>query len=330
MPASVVAERVGWERSIRVIRDRVAELRPLFVPPDPYQRNLFALASSPSSTCGSQIPLSRLGQAKRTSCGCWSGFVASPGPSVRGWSRRARPTTCWAATSRSSAQFGGAQGGGLVPGGLHRPVARRPKMVFSKEFQAFRGTLGMGARLCLRADPESNAFAERFVRTARAECLDWVLVLGERHLDQVLREFVVTTTTSARTAGSTSRFRSPTRPRSASRAGTVSSESTVSAGCSTSTASSPDLSSIRPRPYHSRPRWSSPPACLISLLHDLRVCSTVLTRSFAIPGCQIATLHPSGSDQTGWGATPLPRSPVRGDQAGRSALRIGAVTGNCW
>ena len=65
-----------------------------------------------------------------------------------------------------------------------------PKMVFSKEFQAFRGTLGMGARLCLRADPESNAFAERFVRTARAECLDWVLVRGERHLDWVLREFV--------------------------------------------------------------------------------------------------------------------------------------------
>lgn len=38
MPATVVAERVGWERSIRTLRDRVAELRPLFVPPDPCQR----------------------------------------------------------------------------------------------------------------------------------------------------------------------------------------------------------------------------------------------------------------------------------------------------
>jgi putative transposase len=38
--------------------------------------------------------------------------------------------------------------------------------------------------------PRANAYAERFVRTARTECLDWLLILGPRQLDRVLREYV--------------------------------------------------------------------------------------------------------------------------------------------
>jgi transposase InsO family protein len=37
--------------------------------------------------------------------------------------------------------------------------------------------------------PKANAIAERFVRTARAECLDWLLVGNRRHLERVLRVF---------------------------------------------------------------------------------------------------------------------------------------------
>jgi len=37
--------------------------------------------------------------------------------------------------------------------------------------------------------PNANAFAERWVRTVRAECLDWVLILGRNHLDRVLRTY---------------------------------------------------------------------------------------------------------------------------------------------
>jgi len=55
--------------------------------------------------------------------------------------------------------------------------------------EVMRSTGARVMRTPVRA-PQANAFAERFVRTARAECLDWVLIRGERHLDRVLREFV--------------------------------------------------------------------------------------------------------------------------------------------
>ena len=38
--------------------------------------------------------------------------------------------------------------------------------------------------------PQANAHAERFVRSARTECLDWLLILGQRPLDRVLRVYV--------------------------------------------------------------------------------------------------------------------------------------------
>jgi putative transposase len=37
--------------------------------------------------------------------------------------------------------------------------------------------------------PKANATAERFVRTVRAECLDWLLIVNRSHLERVLRVF---------------------------------------------------------------------------------------------------------------------------------------------
>jgi putative transposase len=37
--------------------------------------------------------------------------------------------------------------------------------------------------------PQANAYAERFVRTVRTECLDWLLIIGRRHLEHVLRVY---------------------------------------------------------------------------------------------------------------------------------------------
>ena len=38
MPATVIAERVGWTRGITVFKERVAELRPAYLPVDPASR----------------------------------------------------------------------------------------------------------------------------------------------------------------------------------------------------------------------------------------------------------------------------------------------------
>jgi putative transposase len=38
--------------------------------------------------------------------------------------------------------------------------------------------------------PRANAHAERWVGTVRRECLDWLLILGRRHLQRVLQEYV--------------------------------------------------------------------------------------------------------------------------------------------
>jgi putative transposase len=34
--------------------------------------------------------------------------------------------------------------------------------------------------------PQANGVAERFVRTVRSECLDWLLILNRQHLERVL------------------------------------------------------------------------------------------------------------------------------------------------
>src|SRR3954469_300389 len=41
MPATVIAERVGWTRAMTVFKERVAELRPAYLPPDPTSRTSY-------------------------------------------------------------------------------------------------------------------------------------------------------------------------------------------------------------------------------------------------------------------------------------------------
>jgi putative transposase len=55
--------------------------------------------------------------------------------------------------------------------------------------EVFRSEQIRVLRTPIRA-PKANAVAERFVRTVRAECLDWLLIINRRHLERVLRVYV--------------------------------------------------------------------------------------------------------------------------------------------
>jgi transposase InsO family protein len=61
---------------------------------------------------------------------------------------------------------------------------------FSRSFDEVFASEGIQVvRTPIRA-PNANAFAERWIETLRADCLDWLLIFGSRHLDRVLRIYV--------------------------------------------------------------------------------------------------------------------------------------------
>jgi transposase InsO family protein len=61
---------------------------------------------------------------------------------------------------------------------------------FTRLFDNVFRSVGMDiVRTPFRA-PQANAYAERWIRSARQECLDHILILNERHLHHVLKEYV--------------------------------------------------------------------------------------------------------------------------------------------
>jgi putative transposase len=83
---------------------------------------------------------------------------------------------------------------------LTMTLAERPRPVrfvihdrdakFSAAFdEVFRSEGARIIRTPIEA-PNANAHAERWVRTVRSECLDWLLIFGRRQLERVLRTYV--------------------------------------------------------------------------------------------------------------------------------------------
>jgi transposase len=164
MPATVIAERIGWDRGLTVLKDRVRELRPAYLPPDPASRTSYAAGEI--AQCDFWFP------PVTVPVGC--GQVRRPAqlPVLTMVSAYSRWLLGLLVPSRNAADlFAGwwqlISQLGAVPrvlvwdgeGALGRWRAGRPEL--TAECQAFRGTLGAGVVVCRPADPEAKGLIER-------------------------------------------------------------------------------------------------------------------------------------------------------------------------
>jgi transposase len=161
MPATVIAERIGWERGITVFRERVAELRPVYLPPDPAGRTTYRpgeLAQWDLWFPPVDIPIG-------------SGRVARP-PVLMGVAGYSRFAVGRMIPSREShdlllghraclVDLGRVPRAGVYDneGAIGR--WRRGVPQLTEAFQAFRGAFGMGVVLLKPGDPESKGLVER-------------------------------------------------------------------------------------------------------------------------------------------------------------------------
>jgi transposase len=164
MPATVIAERIGWTRGLTVLKERVAELRPVYLPPDPAGRTSYVAGEI--AQCDLWFPPIWLpvgfGQTRRpvqlpvltmvTGYSRWLSGVLIPTRTsadlFAGW---------WQLIERL----------GSVPrvlvwdgeGAIGR--WRGGRVELTAECQAFRGTLGAKVIVCKPADPEAKGLIER-------------------------------------------------------------------------------------------------------------------------------------------------------------------------
>jgi transposase len=163
MPATVIAERIGWDRSLTVLKDRVRELRVLFVAPDPCGRTEYR----PGELAQWVIWFPDV------EVGLGLDQTVRPGPPVLvGVSGYSRWITARMIPSREAhdvllghlgclLDLGGVPRKGVYDGEGAIGRRRGTTVSFTEAFQAFRDTLGMGAYVCKPGDPEAKGLVER-------------------------------------------------------------------------------------------------------------------------------------------------------------------------
>jgi putative transposase len=97
----------------------------------------------------------------------------------------AHPTAGW--VGQHARQFAWSLGDRPVPA---TALIRDRDAKFTAAFDEVFRTEGLNVITTPIQAPKANA-SERFVGTVRRECLDWLLITGHRHLERVLRVYLV-------------------------------------------------------------------------------------------------------------------------------------------
>jgi transposase len=164
MPATVIAERVDWPYSIRTLSARVAELRPVYLPPDPASRTSYVAGEI--AQCDFWFPDIALpvgfGQSRTAT-------LLPVLTMVAGYSRWASAVLI--PTRRAEDLFTGwwqlINTLGAVPrvlvwdgeGAIGRWRGKRSEL--TADCQGFRGTLATKVLICRPGDPEAKGLVER-------------------------------------------------------------------------------------------------------------------------------------------------------------------------
>jgi transposase len=200
MPATVIAERIGWRHSLTVLKDRIRELRPAYLPPDPASRT--AYAAGEVAQCDLWFPAITLpvGFGQTRSATRLPVLVMVTGY-ARWLSARLLPSRCaedlfvgwWQLISQL-----GAVPRVLVWDGEGAVGQRRRRVtVLTEAAHSFRGVLGAKIVVCNPADPEAKGLVERangYLETSflpgrsfaspadfNAQLGDWLVLVNQRH-----------------------------------------------------------------------------------------------------------------------------------------------------
>ncbi|MPZ72895.1 MAG: IS21 family transposase [Nitriliruptorales bacterium] len=161
MPATVVAERIGWTRGMTILRDRVAELRPAYLLPTGYGRTTYEpgeLAQWDLWEPPVDIPVG-YAQTARLQV-----IVGVPGYSrwiVARMIASKQTHDVLGGHRWCLQQLGRVPRLGVYDGEPAISTRRGRQVVFTREYLTFKGTLGMGAVVLPPGHPERKGCVER-------------------------------------------------------------------------------------------------------------------------------------------------------------------------